>query len=193
MSATATTELPGVPSGEGHLVPDLLAPGLRLVLIGTAPSRISARAGAYYANPQNKFWRVLAEVGLTPRLFAPQEFPALLALGIGLTDVAKKHSGVDASLPADAWEPAEVRARIAYFRPEVVAFTSKRGASQVLGMPTGKLTYGPQSTRLEGAEVWVLPSTSPLGHNHFQIGPWRALAGRVGVNSGNPQHAGGVL
>ncbi|WP_161883704.1 mismatch-specific DNA-glycosylase [Deinococcus alpinitundrae] len=192
MSATATTEQSGVPSGAGHLVPDLLAPGLRLVLIGTAPSRISARAGAYYANPHNKFWRVLAEVGLTPRLFAPQEFPALLALGIGLTDVAKKHSGVDANLPKEAWEPGEVRARIAYYLPQVVAFTSKRGASQVLGLPTGQLAYGPQSTRLEGAEVWVLPSTSPLGHNHFQIKPWRALAERVGAcvgtdATGNPQ------
>ncbi|UWX62956.1 mismatch-specific DNA-glycosylase [Deinococcus rubellus] len=192
MSATATTESLLPPSGEGHLVPDLLAPGLRLVLIGTAPSRISARAGAYYANPQNKFWRVLAEVELTPRLFAPQEFPALLALGIGLTDVAKKHSGVDASLPTEAWEPDELRARLAHYRPEVVAFTSKRGASQVLGVPTGRLSYGLQPGLLEGAEVWVLPSTSPLGHNYFQLGPWQALARRVGA-CGNSRRAEGVL
>lgn len=160
-------------------MPDLLAPNLRLVLVGTAPSRISAAAGAYYANPQNKFWRVLFEVGLTPCLLAPQEFPALLPLGIGLTDVAKKHSGVDASLPPEAWEPAELRARFMYYRPQVVAFTSKRGASQVLGLPTGKLPYGPRTQTLEGAEVWVLPSTSPLGHTYFQLEPWQALAERV--------------
>ncbi|TSA86158.1 mismatch-specific DNA-glycosylase [Deinococcus detaillensis] len=197
MSATATTEPEHgpEPSGAGHLVPDLLAHGLKLVLIGTAPSRISAAAGAYYANPQNKFWRVLFEVGLTPHLFKPQEFPALLALGIGLTDVAKKHSGVDASLPSEAWEPTELRARIAYYRPEVVAFTSKRGASQVLGLPTGKLPYGPRAERLEGAEVWVLPSTSPLGHTYFQLEPWQALAEQLkkDAGSGNSPQVGGVL
>ena len=31
------------PAGEGYLVPDVLQPGLTLVLVGTAPSRISAR------------------------------------------------------------------------------------------------------------------------------------------------------
>lgn len=184
MNATATTEylvteLSAPPACEGHLVPDVLAPHLRLVLIGTAPSRISAAAGAFYANPQNKFWRVLFEVGLTPRLLAPREFPALLELGIGLTDVAKKHSGVDASLPAEAWEPKEVRARIAFYQPRVVAFTSKRGASQVFGRPTGKFGYGVQPDTLEGAEVWVLPSTSPLAHNYFQLLPWQALSERL--------------
>ena len=93
--------------------------------------------------------------------------------------MAKRHSGVDAALPTEAWEPQQVRARIAFYRPEVVAFTSKRGASEVLGVPTGKLPYGPQAGTLEGAEVWVLPSTSPLGHTHFQLGPWQALARRV--------------
>lgn len=166
------------PSGAGHLVPDLLRSGLGLVLIGTAPSKVSAAAGAYYANPQNKFWRTLHEVGLTPRQFAPREFPELLTLGIGLTDVAKKHSGVDAALPQEAFEADEVRARIAYYRPKLVAFTSKRGASEVLGKPTGKLPYGPQPEPLEGAEVWVLPSTSPLGHNHFRLEPWQDLAQR---------------
>ncbi len=179
-SGTATTDAQkadvAAPSSEGHLVPDLLEAGLSLVLIGSAPSRTSARAGAYYAHPQNKFWAVLFQVGLTPRQFSPHEFPLLLPLGIGLTDVAKRHSGVDASLPAGAWEPAEVLARLAYYRPRVVAFTSKRSAREVLGVPTGKLPYGPQPLKLEGAEIWVLPSTSPLGHNHFQLWPWQALA-----------------
>ncbi|BDP40923.1 mismatch-specific DNA-glycosylase [Deinococcus aetherius] len=157
----------------------MLQSGLTLVLVGTAPSRISARARAYYANPENKFWRVLFETGLTPRQLAPREYPTLPEYGIGLTDVAKRHSGVDAALPGEAWAPDELRVKIRHYRPAVVAFTSKRGASETLGLPTGKLPYGPQLLPLEGAEVWVLPSTSPLGHNHFQIGPWQALARRV--------------
>ncbi|GGK22511.1 mismatch-specific DNA-glycosylase [Deinococcus malanensis] len=164
-------------SGE-YLVPDVLQEGLALVLVGTAPSRISARAQAYYANPENKFWRTLHEVGLTPRQLAPQEYRLLPTFGIGLTDVAKRHSGVDAALPGEAWAPHELRAKIRRYSPQLVAFTSKRGASETLGVPTGKLPYGPQVQPLEDAEVWVLPSTSPLGHNHFQLAPWQALGQR---------------
>ena len=162
----------------GYLVPDLLSPGLTLVLCGSAPSRISAQARAYYANPANKFWRTLHAVGLTPRLFAPPEYPGLLELGIGLTDVAKRHSGNDAQLPPEAWAPGELQAKLVRYRPRLLAFTSKRSASEALATPTGRLPYGRQTGALEEAEVWVLPSTSPLGHNHFQIAPWQALAER---------------
>ncbi|MEW6421427.1 MAG: mismatch-specific DNA-glycosylase [Deinococcota bacterium] len=182
------------PAGEDYLVPDVLQEGLTLVLVGTAPSRISARAKAYYANPENKFWRVLAETGLTPRRLAPREYSTLPHYGIGLTDVAKRHSGVDAALPEEAWAPHELREKIRRYRPAIVAFTSKRGASETLGVPTGRLTYGPQEETLEGAEVWVLPSTSPLGHNHFRLGPWQALADRVGKlrRSGNGEARGNL-
>ena len=53
------------------ILPDLLAPGMRVVFCGTAPGTASARAGAYYAGPGNRFWATLHEVGLTPILLAP--------------------------------------------------------------------------------------------------------------------------
>ncbi|ADV68308.1 mismatch-specific DNA-glycosylase [Deinococcus maricopensis] len=163
---------------EGYLVPDVLAPGLTLVLVGTAPSQISARARAYYANPSNKFWASLFQAGITPRQFQPREYPELLALGVGLTDVAKRHSGVDAALPDEAWAPTELQEKIRTYAPRLVAFTSKRAASEATGVPTGRIPYGLQAGSFEGAEPWVLPSPSPLGHNHFQIGPWVALGER---------------
>ena len=43
-----------------------------------AASAVSAKAGAYYANPQNKFWRVLHETGLTPARLQPHQFRDLL-------------------------------------------------------------------------------------------------------------------
>lgn len=178
-STSAMSREPPDLTGAGeYLVPDVLQPGLTLVLVGTAPSRISAAQRAYYANPTNKFWRTLHEVGLTPRPLRPSEYPLLLQFGIGLTDVAKRHAGVDAALPGEAWRPAELLLKIAQYQPQIVAFTSKRGASETLGLATGKIPYGRQERPLEGAEVWVLPSTSPLGHNHFQLAPWQALAER---------------
>ncbi len=164
------------PDSSTYLVPDLLEPGLKLVFCGTAPSHISARARAYYANPQNRFWRTLFEVCLTPRLFAPHEYPTLLEHGIGLTDVAKRHSGVDSSLPYEAFAPLELGLKLMTYRPQMLAFTSKRAAAEVLGLPTGRLEYGPQAVRLENTPLWILPSTSPLGANHFQLLPWLELA-----------------
>ncbi|NTY00088.1 mismatch-specific DNA-glycosylase [Deinococcus sp. JMULE3] len=173
-------------------MPDVLRPGLTLVLVGTAPSRISAAARAYYANPGNRFWHTLHEVGLTPELLLPQEYPRLPEFGIGLTDVAKRHSGVDADLPAGAWAPDELRAKLRAHRPRLVAFTSKRGAAETLGVPTGALPYGQHPEPLEGAEVWVLPSTSPLARSHFRLDPWQALAARVQALRGNQGTPGRV-
>lgn len=174
--------LPDLTGGGEYLVPDVLQTGLDLVLIGTAPSSISARAQAYYANPENKFWRTLHQVGLTPHQLAPQDYPTLPRYGIGLTDIAKRHSGMDSVLPTSAWRPDELLGKMEHYRPRIAAFTSKRGAAETLKIPTGKLPYGPQMTPLgwpADVELWVLPSTSPLAHNHFQIGPWEALAARV--------------
>ena len=58
-----------------HVLPDVLAPGLRIVFCGTAAGTVSARRGAYYAHPQNRFWPALHAVGLTPRLMRPRTIP----------------------------------------------------------------------------------------------------------------------
>ena len=88
-----------------HILPEHLRPGLKLVFCGTAAGRQSALQKAYYAHPQNKFWRTLKTVGLTPRLFTPQEYPALWDVGIGLTDIAKFDYGMDHQLPRHSLGP----------------------------------------------------------------------------------------
>ena len=85
-----------------QLLPDVLRPGLRIVFCGTAAGTVSAARGAYYAHPQNKFWRVLYAIRLTPRLVRPEEYSALPEWGLGLTDIAKHVSGMDRELPSGA-------------------------------------------------------------------------------------------
>ena len=77
------------------ILPDVLPPGLRVVFCGYAPGTASARAGAYYAGPGNRFWITLHEVGLTPLVLRPAEFARLPEFGIGLTDISKTASGSD--------------------------------------------------------------------------------------------------
>src|ERR671925_413528 len=69
-------------------VPDVLAPNLRVIFCGINPGRVSAAAGAHFANPRNDFWRLLHDAGFTSRLYEPEEQFKLLELGIGLTNAA---------------------------------------------------------------------------------------------------------
>jgi TDG/mug DNA glycosylase family protein len=75
-----------------HILPDVLQPGIGLVICGTAAGATSAKQSAYYAGRGNKFWRVLHDVGLTSRLLRPHDYPLLLQEGIGLTDLAKREA-----------------------------------------------------------------------------------------------------
>ena len=126
--------MPRASSRSNHLVPDLLAPGLDLVFCGTAPSPISFKARAYYANPGNAFWPTLHAVGLTPERLAPQRYPELLGLGIGLTDLNKTEVGSDHELTAEAMDAVSLHAKLRRFKPAAVAFTSKNAASLALGV-----------------------------------------------------------
>ena len=159
-----------------HILPDRLKPGLKLVFCGTAAGRQSALQRAYYAHGQNKFWTTLHKTGLTPRLFAPQDYEGLWELGIGLTDIAKHVYGMDHQLPKDALGAeavAALKARVLKAKPHILAFTSLNGGRKVMG---AKAVAGEQEEKLGDTQVFILPSPSPLAANHWDIEPWRALA-----------------
>lgn len=158
------------------ILPDVLAPGLGVVFCGTAPGTRSARDGAYYAHPGNRFWRALFEIGLTPRLLAPQEFRYVLAFGVGLTDVAKHHFGADKNLPNDAFDAAALHRKLARYRPRIVAFTSKNAARAGMGVKSIDLACGEQATHIADSRVFVLPSPSGQARGFWDVGPWHELA-----------------
>jgi TDG/mug DNA glycosylase family protein len=153
---------------------DVLAPGLRAVICGSAASAASARAGAYYANPQNRFWRTLHEVGLTPRELAPAEYRRLRDHGIGLTDLAKNESGADWTLSPSAYDPGGLAERIAPLAPGALAFNGKTPAKAFFGGASP--AYGRQPGGLGAVPVFVLPSTSPAARRYWDIAPWRDFA-----------------
>jgi TDG/mug DNA glycosylase family protein len=155
------------------ILPDVLEPGLRALLCGSAAGAVSARVGAPYAGPGNRFWAILHEVGLTDRRLEPHEFRELARYGLGLTDLCKTASGPDAGLPRDADDVPGLLAKIERFEPAVVAFVGRRAARVVLGRA---VEPGPQPERLHASAVWVLPSTSGLASGHWDAAPWRAFA-----------------
>ena len=158
------------------IVPDLLAPVLRLVFCGTAPSRASAAARAYYARPGNRFWPTLHRVGLTPRRFQPHEYAELLALRIGLTDLCKAHSGNDDELPDDAFDVPAFVHKMKRHQPRWVAFTSKNAAQAFLAH---KADYGAQPETIGVTQFFVLTSPSGQATRFWDEQVWRELAAVV--------------
>jgi double-stranded uracil-DNA glycosylase len=157
------------------ILPDVLAPGLRVVFCGTAAGTESARQQAYYAHPQNRFWRALHEAGLTPRRLAPAEYPLMPGFGLGLTDIAKHVSGMDRELPPGALgrDPCErLRAKIEAHTPRALAFTSLTAGRRFLG----RANVGLQTPGIGETRIWVLPSPSPTATWNWDFTAWAALA-----------------
>jgi len=158
------------------VLPDVLTPGLRIVFCGTAAGNVSAARGCYYAHPQNKFWRTLETVGLTPHRLDPAEFATLPRWGLGLTDIAKSVSGMDKQLPPGALGREaclEMAAKIAVARPDILAFTSLTAGRRYLGRDAG---FGEQPETIGATRVWLLPSPSPTANWNWEEAWWLALA-----------------
>jgi double-stranded uracil-DNA glycosylase len=145
------------------VLPDLLAPALRAMIVGTAVGDGSAARGHYYAGPGNAFWELLFESGLTDELLTPDRDREILRCGLGLTDLVKRRSASrdDVLLDSDFDVPGFVR-KVSRYEPRWVAFNGKTGA-KVTTMATRagrEMHLGEQDWRVAGARVFVLPSTS---------------------------------
>jgi TDG/mug DNA glycosylase family protein len=141
-------------------VPDVLAPGLRVVFCGINPGRVSAAAGAHFANPRNDFWRLLHAAGFTPRVLEPAEQLEALEHGIGLTNAALRTTKGSGDLrSADFAGSAERLERLAReLRPAWLAFVGKEAYRGAFGE---RPELGLQDRRLGETQLFVLPSTSP--------------------------------
>ena len=156
-------------------LPDYLAPGMRLLLVGINPSVYSVRQGHYFARKTSRFWpafsrsRLSAEVraGLGRDELGPEDDARLLAFGIGFTDVVKVPSSNAAQVtPAlfAEWAPV-LRRRIEHLQPNVAAFqgvTAYRAFERyALGVPTSIAVLGPQETIIGRTHLFVVPNPSP--------------------------------
>jgi double-stranded uracil-DNA glycosylase len=141
-------------------VPDVLARDLTVVFCGINPGRVSAAAGAHFANPRNDFWRLLHDAGFTPRLYEPREQFALLELGIGVTNAAYRTTKGSGDLRrgdfADSARRLEQLAR--GLSPRALAFVGKEAFRGAFGR---RPDLGPQVKTLSDVGLFVLPSTSP--------------------------------
>ncbi len=130
-------------------LPDLLKEGLDIVFVGINPSVYSARAGHYFANPRNRFWRAFNAAGLAPEPLGPQDDARCLELGIGFTDLVKRPTPSAAELlAAEVREGARaLHEKLLRFQPLIACFqgvTCFRNYARNAGGPAGAVAPGRQ-------------------------------------------------
>jgi double-stranded uracil-DNA glycosylase len=130
------------------------------VFCGINPGFVSAAAAAHFANPRNDFWRLLAEAGITSRLYEPAEQFELLKEGIGLTNAAVRTTAGSSDLRRFDFAGAEERLRkiAAELQPRAIAFVGKEAYRGTFGE---RAEHGAQRRTLGDTGLFVLPSTSP--------------------------------
>lgn len=148
------------------VVPDLIAPGLRVLFCGINPGLYTAAIGHHFGRPGNRFWPALHGAGLTPRLLAPWEEQALLPLGIGITNMVQRTTATAAELRPEEYVAGGQRLYrlVEAHRPRVVAFLGIGAYRAAFARP--KAPLGLQAERLAHSALWVLPSPSGLNANH---------------------------
>lgn len=160
------------------VIDDINVDGCRLLVVGINPGLWTAKVGAPFARPGNRFWPALHEAGITPRLVDAREglsdddLRLLAEAGLGFTNVVAR-----ATARAGELTDAEIReggriledkvARQRELRggPEIVMVAGIGAFRTAFGTTTpsgGKVGVGKQEKAVGGAETWVVPNPSGL-------------------------------
>jgi TDG/mug DNA glycosylase family protein len=143
-------------------IPDVAAPGLRVLFSGINPGLYSAATGYHFARPGNRFWPALHRSGFTPRQFDPSEQADLLRLGLGITNVAARATARADELSADELHEGGrlLRAKVAELAPRWLAILGVTAYRTAFGRKDAAV--GPQDAPLGVTRIWVLPNPSGL-------------------------------
>lgn len=149
-------------AAHGTTIPDVIAPGLRVLFCGINPGLYSGATGYHFARPGNRFWPALHASGFTPRRLDPSEQQALLGFGLGITNlVARATARADELTEAELREGGAILARkIEHYRPRCLAVVGITAYRTAFGQP--KATIGGQADSIGETTVWVLPNPSGL-------------------------------
>ena len=130
---------------------------MRLLVVGLNPSEYAADAGVAFARPGNRFWPAALAAELVTRDRDPRH--ALLAHGIGLTDLAKRatpraHWLTDAEYSAGV---PRIERLVEWLRPAAVCFAGLAGYRAAIAP---RASVGWQPLTLGGRPVYAMPSSS---------------------------------
>ena len=144
-------------------IPDHIQPSLKILFVGFNPSLRSSETGHHYANPNNRFYRILFQAGLTPRLYRPEEDTTLMQLGYGFTNIVARPTKEAADITKEEYEQGrtELRKKIEINKPHAVCFVGK-GVYEQYSLRKN-IPWGVQENPVvEGVVEFVAPSSSGL-------------------------------
>jgi TDG/mug DNA glycosylase family protein len=149
-----------VAAAYGRRVPDVTAPGLRVLFSGINPGLYSGAVGHHFARPGNRFWKALHGAGFTFEVLSPFDERRLLDVGVGVTNLVER-----ATANADELGREELREgarrlerKVRRLRPYAVAFLGVAAYRVAFGRP--KAVVGQQPHRMGETRIWVLPNPS---------------------------------
>jgi TDG/mug DNA glycosylase family protein len=149
-------------------VPDVIAPGLRVLFCGVNPSLWSAAVGHHFARPGNRFWIALHRSGFTDRRLSPDEDTRLLEYGLGCTNlVARATARADELSPEELrWGAERLCRLVLHQRPAWLAVLGLGAYRAAFARPSA--APGLQAEMVGDTRVWLLPN--PSGRNaHHQL------------------------
>jgi TDG/mug DNA glycosylase family protein len=149
------------------LVPDLIAPDLRVLFCGINPGLYTAAVGHHFGRPGNRFWPALYAAGFTDRLLSPYDERELLARGYGITNVVPRATARADELTTDELLAGgkTMIAKIKRYRPRIFAVLGVGAYRVAMGRKEAKM--GEQPERVGETRLWVLPNPSGL-NAHYQ-------------------------
>ena len=152
----------------GRTVPDLVAPGLRVLFCGINPGLYSGATRHHFARPGNRFWPALHAAGFTDRLLLPWEERELLVGGCGITNLVARTTASADELTRDELMAGRRRLDrvVRRYAPLWVAVLGLGAYRTAFGRPLAGV--GEQAESLAGARLWVLPNPSGL-NAHYQL------------------------
>ena len=125
----------------------------RVLILGTLPSVKSTEQGFYYGHPQNRFWRLIAELlGCQKPNSTEEKRNMLLSGGIALWDVIKRcdiEGSSDASIRNA--EPNDIMRILSAADIKAIYANGSKAAE----------LYNKLLLPVTGREIITLPSTSP--------------------------------
>jgi double-stranded uracil-DNA glycosylase len=144
-------------------LPDYVKANLDILFVGYNPSIRSAETGHHFANPNNRFWKILHESGLTPYKFRATEDYQLLGLGYGLTNIVARPTKTAQEITKEEYRLGKVELidKIEKYKPRIICFVGKGVYQEYSGQKVIK--WGIQEKQVvEGTVDFVAPSSSGL-------------------------------
>jgi double-stranded uracil-DNA glycosylase len=148
------------------LVPDIVAPNLKVLFCGINPGLYTAYMGHHFARPGNRFWPALHAGGFTDRLLHPSENGELLKSGYGISNMVPR-----ATVRADELTRDELKAGakrlvklVKRYRPKFLAVLGVMSYRIAFDRP--KAVLGLQEDTIGSTKIWVLPNPSGLNAHY---------------------------